>query len=97
MKVVLLVLRHGVGEKPLRRIEGDGGQVPSLPHRYLARSGRMSHQASLVVGPERVGRVLDGSHEGRRSDNKPTGTYIGDEQEFWIFRGLMLTCHQISL
>ena len=64
MKVYLLVLRHGVGEKPLRHIEGGGGQIPSLPHRYLAMRDRMSHQASPVVPSERPGWVLEGSPEG---------------------------------
>ena len=82
MKVSLLVLRHGVGEQPLRHIEGDGGQIPNLPYRYLARRGRMSHQASPVVRPEHTGCVPEGSPEDRRSDNKPTGTCMRDEQEF---------------
>jgi len=36
----------------------------------------MSHQASPVERPERARHVLEGSPEGRRSDNKPIGTYI---------------------
>ena len=77
MKVSRLVLRHGAGEKPLRRIEEGGRQTSGLPYRFLAMRDRRSHRASPVARPGHAGCVLEGSAEGKRSDKKPIGTYEG--------------------
>jgi hypothetical protein len=78
------VPQRGVGEKLLRRIGEDGGQVPNLLYQYLVIPAHKSHRASPVVRPEHDVYAPGGSGEGRAADNKPTGTCSWREEDLWI-------------